>query len=101
MYSQHNYYFNHIWNSNETRIQVGKQFGTRDLARRGSNVVYYIISKSWEFLIANYAINVVGGVLLCFYILRGERLWDDYIKLCKPGTCMAMQKKNMDDYFHV
>jgi hypothetical protein len=25
--------------------------------------------------------------------LRGEKLQDDYIKLCKPKICMAMQKK--------
>ncbi len=38
-------------------------------------------------------INVTKGVLLGFYIFRGERLKDDYIRFCKPGTCMAMQKK--------
>jgi hypothetical protein len=28
-----------------------------------------------------------------FYIFKGERLGDDYIKLYKPKTYMAMQKK--------
>jgi hypothetical protein len=32
---------------------------------------------------ANYAINVEGGSPLGFYIFRGERFQDDYIKLCK------------------
>ncbi len=38
-------------------------------------------------------VNVVGGVLFGFYIFKGERLKDDYIKLCKLGICMAMPKK--------
>jgi len=63
------------------------------LARRGYNTISSIISKSWELLIVNYAINAVRGVLPHFNIFKGERLKDDYIKLCKPGTCMAMQKK--------
>jgi hypothetical protein len=33
------------------------------------------------------------GVLPRFYIFKSERLHDDYIKLCKPKICMAMQKK--------
>jgi len=71
------------------------------LARKISNAVYNIIPKSWEWLITNYEINVVGVVLPCFYIFKGERLKDDYIKLYKPNICMVMQKKNMDDYFLV
>jgi IS4 transposase len=63
------------------------------LARRGSNAIYSTIPKSREWLVVNYAINVVGGVLLGFYIFRGEKLRDDYIRLYKLGTCMAMYKK--------
>jgi hypothetical protein len=64
------------------------------LARRKSNAIYNIIPKSWEWLTINYAINVVGGVLLSFYIFKGERLKDDYIKLYKPSIYMVMQKKH-------
>ncbi len=71
------------------------------MARRGSNVVYSTIPKYWECLIVNNAINVVGGVLHGFYMFRGERLRDDYIKFYKLSTCMAMQKKNMDDYLPI
>jgi hypothetical protein len=49
-----------------------------------------IISKFREWLIVDYVINVVGGVLTSFYIFKGERLRDDYIKLCKPSICMVM-----------
>jgi len=38
-------------------------------------------------------VNVAQGVLPFFYIFKGERLTNDYIKLCKPDTCMAMWKK--------
>jgi hypothetical protein len=43
----------------------------------------------------NYKLcNVVTrSVLPKFYILRSEELQDDYVKLCKPKICMAMQKK--------
>ncbi len=33
------------------------------------------------------------GVLLSFYIFKGERQRDDYIKLYKPCTCIAMHKR--------
>jgi hypothetical protein len=49
----------------------------------------------------NYAISATRGVLPSFYIFKGERLRDDYIKLSKPNIYMAMQKKNMDNYFLV
>ncbi len=46
LYTQHIYPSNHIWNSNETRIQVGQQFGARVLARQCSHDVYNTILKS-------------------------------------------------------
>ncbi len=93
LYNQHKYSFDHIWNCDETRIQACKQFGIRVLARRGFNAIYNTIPKSQEWLIVNYTINATKGVLLSFYIFKGERLKYDYIRLCKPGTCMTMQKR--------
>jgi hypothetical protein len=37
--------------------------------------------------------NVARGVLPRFYIFSGESLHDDYIKLNKLNTFMAMQKR--------
>jgi hypothetical protein len=55
------------------------------------------LPSSWRLgpKIVNYKLcNVVTkGVLPRFYIFRSERQQDDYIKLCKPKICMAMQKK--------
>jgi len=41
----------------------------------------------------NCVVNIIGDCLPCFYIFRGDRIRDDYIKLCKTSTCMAMQTK--------
>ncbi len=59
---------------------------------RTSNAIYNTIPKFWEWLTLNNEINATEGVLLGFYIFRGEKLRDDYIRLCKLGICMAMQK---------
>ncbi len=62
------------------------------LAKRGSQQVYNTIPKSREWMIVNCVINVIGGVLLGFYIFKGERIKEDYIQQYKLGSCMAMQK---------
>jgi hypothetical protein len=64
------------------------------MARKGSNVVYNTIPKSREWSTINCVMNVAKGVLLRFYIFKGEKLQDDDIKFCKLGTCMLMQKKH-------
>lgn len=77
----------------ETCIQVGRQSRAKVLAKRGSNVVYNIIPKSWEWLIINCVINATSVILLRLYIFIGERLRNDYIKLCKLRRCMVVQKE--------
>jgi hypothetical protein len=37
--------------------------------------------------------NATRGVIPRFYNFKGERLRNDYIKLCQPRTYMAMQKR--------
>ncbi len=91
LFNRHKYDFNHI--CDETWIQVGRQSGARFLARRRSNVVYSTIPKFGEWLTINCVVNAIESVLPSFYIFKGERLRDDYIKLYKLNTCMAMQKK--------
>ncbi len=60
---------------------------------KGSNAIYSTIPKSRKWLIVNYVINDAKGVLHGFYIFRGGRLRDDYIRLYKPNICMVMQKR--------
>ncbi len=57
------------------------------------NAIYNTIPKSQEWLIVKYVINDVRGVLHGFYIFRGKRLKDHYIRLCKPNICMVMQNR--------
>jgi hypothetical protein len=59
---------------------------------------YNIIIKSKEWLKMNYILIIVEKVLPTFYIFREEKLCDDFIKNCKPRTCMAVQKKH--GWFH-
>jgi hypothetical protein len=42
-------------------------------------------------LTINYVIDGIGD--LRFYVFRGERIKNDYIKYCKPRTCMVMHEK--------
>jgi hypothetical protein len=44
--------------------------------------VYNTIPKSWEWLIVNCVVNVGRTTLFVFYIFRGSRMLEDYIKLC-------------------
>jgi IS4 transposase len=40
-----------------------------------------------------FHLNATRGVIPRFYNFKGERLRDDYIKLCQPRTYMAIQKR--------
>jgi hypothetical protein len=52
--------------------QANKQ--ARVLAKHGSHQIYNTIPKSKEWFTINFAINVMGGFSLTFYISKGERL---------------------------
>jgi hypothetical protein len=59
------------------------------VAKRGSQQVYNTILKSKDWLIINYIINVKAGFLLGFYIFKGERIKENYIKHCNARSCMV------------
>ncbi len=44
-------------------------------------------------------VNSIRGFLLGFFIFRGERITNDYIKNCVRDMCGNVDK-NMDDIFH-
>lgn len=67
-----------------------QQFGAQVLARWGSYDVYNTIPKFQKWLIMSYVVNVARVALLAFYIFRNEKMWEDYLKVCKPWTYMAM-----------
>jgi hypothetical protein len=93
LYTQHQYSPDHTWNFNEIGIQARRQLGAKVLTKRGSYQLYNTIPKSKEWLTINCVMNAVGGLIPIFYIFRGERIKDDYIKYCKFGTCMVGQTK--------
>jgi hypothetical protein len=66
----HNCVAYHIWNSDETCIQVGRQLGAKVFIIQGSHQVYNIIPKYREWLIINYVVNVAGITLLRFYVFK-------------------------------
>jgi hypothetical protein len=100
MCNLHNYIINHIWNYYEINFQTRWQSRVQMLAKIGSQQVYNTIPKSKEWLIITYAINDAWGFLLRFYIFKGERIKDNYIRNCKLGTCIHA-RKTMDDMFYV
>jgi hypothetical protein len=56
--------------------------------------VYIIIPKFKEWLMVNCVINDVKGFLLGLsMIFICEKIKYNYIKDCKPRTCMVMPKK--------
>jgi hypothetical protein len=74
-------------------IQVRRQLKARVLAKQGSQHMHNTIPKSKEWLIVNCVVNATRTSLLGFYIFRRERIHNDYIQLCIPNICMAMQSK--------
>ncbi len=92
LFSQNNYKPNHIWNSNETCIQVVQQVGVKVIAKRGSHIIYNTIFKYQEWLIIHYVVNVTRSTLPWFYIFKREKMKDNYIKYCKARSCMVMQR---------
>lgn len=93
LFTRHKYQLDHIWNLNDTSVKVGWQFGVKVLAKWSSWDVYNIVPKSQEWLIVNCVVNASGAAFPTFYIFKGSRMQKNYIKLCKLGTCMVMQKK--------
>jgi hypothetical protein len=41
-YQKHSYSSDHIWNSDETKLQVGRNCGIQVIARRGSRLLFYV-----------------------------------------------------------
>jgi hypothetical protein len=69
---------------------MGWQSSVWVLAKWGSHDVYNTIPKSRKWLIVNCVVNVTRIV---FHIFKSSKIWKDYMKLCRPKTSMAMQKR--------
>jgi hypothetical protein len=62
------------------------------LAKRNSQQVYNTIPKSRKWLIVSHVINVVGSILLGFYIFKGKK--SKMITLGNVNKDHAMQIKH-------
>ncbi len=69
----HNYDLNHIYNFNETSIQIGRHVITKVLARWGLQQVYNTISKAKEWFTINYVVNVARTTILGFTFSKEQR----------------------------
>ena len=86
-----NYPLGHIWNFNKSRVEARRSSGTIVLAKQDSRSVHSIETNQWEHLSILSCINVVGGCIPNFYILRGTYFLEDYIARYKEGVVMGMQ----------
>jgi hypothetical protein len=58
----------------------GDNLGAKVLARKGSHHVYRTIPKSREWFIVNCVVNVTEVSMLKYYVFRGERMKENYIR---------------------
>ena len=61
------------------------------LAKWGSRAVHSIEPNQREHLLVLSCINVVGGCIPNFYILKGTYFLEDYIARCEANVMMDMQ----------
>jgi hypothetical protein len=57
------------------------------------HITQICIKSHLEFKRNRNLVNIVGTTLPTFYIFKGSRMQEDYIRDYRLGTCMAMQKK--------
>ena len=81
----------HIWNCDESDVQVGRAGGATVLARKGSRSVHSIEPDQKEHLSILSCVNADGGCIPNFYILKGCYFLQNYIANCEEGVVMDMQ----------
>ena len=91
LYNAHNYPPSHIWNCDESGVQVERSRGATILAKRGSKSVHSVEPDQREHLSVLSCINVGGGSIPNFYILKGTYFLQDYIVGCEERAVMGMQ----------
>ena len=73
LYTSYNYHANDIWNCDESDMQARRYFGgITILAKRGSRSIHSIEPNQRKHLCILSCINVNGGCIPNFYILKGS-----------------------------
>ena len=91
LYNSYNYSPSHIWNCDESRMQAGRFRGATVLARQGSKATHSIEPDQWKHLSVLSCVNVDGGHIPNFYILKDMYFREDYITNCEARAVMGMQ----------
>ena len=92
LYSSYKYPPSHIWNCDNSGVQGSRSGGATILARKGSRYVHFIKPNQREHLSILSCVNVDGGSIPNFYILKGTYFLEDYVANCKEDVVMAMQQ---------
>ena len=91
LYSTYNLPESHIWNYDESCVQAAKNGGATILAKKGSKVVNSITPDHREHISVLSCINVAGGKIPNFYIVKGKYFTSNHIGGCEPGVVMGVQ----------
>ena len=90
LYLTFHYPPSHIWNCDESGVQAGRSGGAIVLAKWGSRLVHSIEPDQREHLSVLSCINVDGGSIPNFYILKGTYFLEDYIARCEDGAVIRV-----------
>ena len=83
LYNRYVYPPDRIWNCDETGVLAGKNGSAHIIAHRGAKNVHYIVPDKREWLSVLVCINADGASIPSFYIFRGKRLRQNYVKKCE------------------
>ena len=93
LYWKYQYLVDHVWNCDESSAQAGRNGGGQMWTKKGTRLVHILLHNEREWLTVLTYINVAGFHIPSFYIFRGKRIRDNYIRFCEDGAAMAMQSK--------
>ena len=61
--------------------------------KKDTRSVHTLLPNKWEWLTVLTCINATDFHILGFYIFRGKRTMDNYIRFCEDEAAMAMQSE--------
>ena len=91
LYSSYKYPVAYIWNCDESGVQARRSGGATVLTKCGTRSVHSIEPNQREHLSVLSCVNVDGGSIPSFYILKESYFLEDYIAKCELRAVMGMQ----------
>ena len=92
LYQTHHYELDEIWNCFEIRAHANRNGEGAMLAKRGTRVVHTMAlnERIWTSILV--AINSTSETMPNYYVFKGKRPRQDYMRLCEDGACIGMQE---------